>query len=284
MIQRLTIIGVGLIGGSFALALKSAGAVQNVVGSGRNIENLKKAVQLGVVDRYYTDPLSAVRGAELVMLAVPMGAMGPLMAQIRDALEPQAILTDAGSVKGSFVRDAREALTDLRRVVPGHPIAGTEHSGVEAAFANLYHGRRVILTPTDETDPDAVERVRKLWEATGAVVELLDVARHDRVLAATSHLPHLLAFGLVDALAKRESREDIFRFAAGGFRDFTRIASSNPEMWRDICLANKEALLEVMADYQQNIEVLMGLVRDGKGEGLAAVFERAKKARDQFVG
>ena len=285
MIQQLTVIGVGLIGGSLARALRRAGFVGEVVGCGRSLGNLQRARELGVIDRYHQDPAQAVAGADLVFIAVPLGAMAATFAAIRDHLAPGAILTDGGSVKGSVVADARQVFGQLPpRFVPGHPIAGTEQSGVEASFAELYRNRRVILTPLPETDPVATAQVQAMWEACGAEVTQMAVDHHDEVLAATSHLPHLLAYGLVDSLARLRENDEIFRYAAGGFRDFTRIASSHPIMWRDICLANREALGHMLARFQRELAELAADVEGGDGEALLAVFERAKAARDRYVG
>ena len=285
MIQQLTVIGVGLIGGSLARALRRAGFVGEVVGCGRSLGNLQRARELGVVDRYHQDPAQAVAGADLVFIAVPLGAMATTFAAIRDHLAPDAILTDGGSVKGSVVADARQVFGRLPpRFVPGHPIAGTEQSGVEASFAELYRNRRVILTPLPETDPVATAQVQAMWEACGAEVTQMAVDHHDEVLAATSHLPHLLAYGLVDSLARLRENDEIFRYAAGGFRDFTRIASSHPIMWRDICLANRQALGQMLARFQRELAELAADVEGGDGEALLAVFERAKAARDRYVG
>jgi prephenate dehydrogenase len=220
----------------------------------------------------------------VILLAVPMGAMASVLTAIAPTLGPDTIVTDAGSVKGSFVTDAHRILGSLARVVPGHPIAGTERSGVDAAFAELYRGRRVILTPAEETEPEATDTVERLWSLTGANVERLSVEAHDRLLAATSHLPHMLAFGLVDALARGDDPGAVFRYAAGGFRDFTRIASSDPVMWRDICLANRDALLEALEAYRDDLEQLTAEVRDGDGDGLLSRFRRAKTPRDRFCG
>ena len=285
MIQQLTVIGVGLIGGSLARALRRSGFVGEVVGCGRSLGNLQRARELGVIDRYHQDPAQAVAGADLVFIAVPLGAMAATFASIRDHLAPGAILTDGGSVKGSVVADARQVFGRLPpRFVPGHPIAGTEQSGVEASFAELYRNRRVILTPLPETDPVATAQVQAMWEACGAEVTQMAVDHHDEVLAATSHLPHLLAYGLVDSLARLRENDEIFRYAAGGFRDFTRIASSHPIMWRDICLANREALGQMLARFQRELAELAADVEGGDGEALLAVFERAKAARDRYVG
>jgi prephenate dehydrogenase len=285
MIHRLAIIGVGLIGGSLARALRRAGAVDEVVGCGRSLGNLQRAVELGVIDRYSQDPAEAVAGADLVFLAVPLGAMAATFAAIRDHLAPAAILTDGGSVKGSVVEDARQVFGQPPpRFVPGHPIAGTEQSGVDASFAELYRNRRVILTPLPGTDPAATAQVQAMWEACGAEVTQMAVDHHDEVLAATSHLPHLLAYSLVDSLARLRENDEIFRYAAGGFRDFTRIASSHPIMWRDICLANRQALGQMLDRFQAELAELAAAVGRGDGEVLLEVFERAKAARDRYVG
>ena len=284
MIRRLAVIGVGLIGGSLARALREAGEVEEVVGCGRGRENLEKALELGVIDRYSHDVGEAVAGADMVFVGVPLGAMKGVFAAMRGHLAEDAVVTDGGSAKGSVVRDAAEAFGGLpANFVPGHPIAGTEKNGVEASFATLYHNRRVILTPLPETDPEAVARVRAMWEACGAEVTEMSVEHHDEVLAATSHLPHMLAFGLVDALARMKENDEIFRYAAGGFRDFTRIASSNPVMWRDICIANAEALSRMLSAFADEMKDLADTIARGDGDHLLEIFERAKAARDRYI-
>ena len=284
MIRRLAVIGVGLIGGSLARALRAAGCVGEVVGCGRSAANLERALELGVIDRWSHDPAQAVAGADLVFVAVPLGTMGQVFGAIRDALAPDAVVTDGGSVKGSVVLDARAAFGFVPPgLVPGHPIAGTERSGVDASFAELYQGRRVILTPLPETDPSAVERVTAIWQACGANVTLMEVAHHDEVLAATSHLPHMLAFGLVDCLARMRENDEIFRYAAGGFRDFTRIASSDPVMWRDICIANREPLGAMLERFGDEMKDLADTIRSGDASHLLEIFARAKAARDRYV-
>jgi len=284
VIERLAVIGVGLIGGSLARALRAAGAVGEVVGCGRSAANLEKAVELGVVDRFTHDPGQAVEGADMVFISVPLGAMRGIFADIHGHLREDAVITDGGSVKGSVVADAAAVFgVPPPAFVPGHPIAGTERSGVEASFPELYRNRRVILTPLRETDLAAVERVSRMWKVCGAEVTCMEVAHHDEVLAATSHLPHMLAFGLVDALSRMRENDEIFRYAAGGFRDFTRIASSNPVMWRDICIANREALGSVLERFGTEIAELAETIRSGDGEHLLTVFERARAARDRYV-
>ncbi len=283
-LRRLAVIGVGLIGGSLAKALRAAGAVEEVVGCGRSKANLDLAVSQGIIDRYSHDVGEAVTDADMVFVAVPLGAMRETFAAMRGRLAADAIVTDGGSAKASVVADARAVFGELpARFVPGHPIAGTERNGAAAAFAELYQDRRVILTPLAETDPDATAQVRAMWEACGAEVSEMSVAHHDEVLAATSHLPHMLAFGLVDALARMKENDKIFRYAAGGFRDFTRIASSNPVMWRDICLANKQALSAMLATFADEMNDLSQTIAKGDGEHLLAIFSRAKAARDRFV-
>lgn len=284
MIERLAIIGVGLIGGSLARALREAGAVGQVVGCGRGLANLERARELGVIDVLTQDPGEAAAGADMVFVAVPLGAMRGVFEAIRDRLDPAAVVTDGGSVKGSVVADAIGVFGGVPpRLVPGHPIAGTEHSGVEASFAELYQQRRVILTPLPETAADAVQRVTAMWETCGAEVTSMSPAHHDEILAATSHLPHMLAFGLVDALARMRENDEIFRYAASGFRDFTRIASSNPVMWRDICLANREALSAMLARFSIEMTDLAESIRRADGERLLEIFARGKAARDRYV-
>jgi prephenate dehydrogenase len=284
MIERLAIIGVGLIGGSLARALRGAGCVGEIIGCGRSAENLELAFDLGVIDGCTRDPAVAVEGADMVFIAVPLGAMRGVFERIHGSLREDAVITDGGSVKGSVVADAAAAFGRVpARLVPGHPIAGTEHSGVAASFPELYHNRRVILTPLPQTDSDAVDKVRAMWQAAGAEVTQMDVAHHDAVLAATSHLPHMLAFGLVDLLARQQDNAEIFRYAAGGFRDFTRIASSSPVMWRDICIANAEALSAMLARFGEEMTDLADTIRRGDDAHLLEIFTRAKAARDAYV-
>ncbi len=284
MIDRLAVIGVGLIGGSLAQALRRAACVREIVGCGRDRHHLEKALALGVIDRFETDIGRAVAGADMVVVAVPLGAMEGCFRAMAGHLAPEAVITDVGSAKASVVAAARAAFGTLPPgFVPGHPIAGTEKSGVEASFPQLFQDRLVIVTPLPESAPAAVERVVAMWRESGAEVETMAVEHHDEVLAATSHLPHLLAFGLVDTLRGMDESEEIFRFAAGGFRDFTRIASSDPVMWRDICLANREALSKVLARYSADLEHLSRMVEAGDGAALETLFTRAKAARDRYA-
>lgn len=283
MLGRLVVIGLGLIGGSFAKGARESGLCREVVGVDRDLASCQRAVQLGVIDRYEQDLASACEGADLIQLAVPILAMEKLLTALAVLDLGEAVLTDVGSAKGNIVRVARQAFgARLPRFVPGHPIAGSEQSGVEASNARLFRRHKVILTPLPETDPLALERVDSLWRALGADVEHMQVERHDEVLAATSHLPHLLAFGLVDSLAKRSENLDIFRYAAGGFRDFTRIAGSDPLMWHDIFVANREAVLHALDAFRTDLDDLRGAVDAGDGERLLGVFTRARMAREHF--
>ena len=283
MIKHLTIIGVGLMGSSLALALRKAGHVERVTGFGRNQHNLARGVELEVLDDYSLDLAQALSGADMVLVAVPLGAMANLFTAMADKLAEHAIVTDVGSAKASVVADARTGLGQhFSRFVPGHPIAGTEQSGVEAGFATLFEQRKVILTPLAETESDALNQVQKMWQVCGAEVEVMDVQHHDTVLAATSHLPHMLAFSLVSHLSKMNDQDKIFDYAAGGFRDFTRIAASDPVMWRDICMANPEALLELIEGYQQELTLVSDAIRRGDREALQELFTDAKHTRDQL--
>ncbi len=283
MIDKLCIIGVGLIGGSLARALRAKEFVHEVIGYGRSIENLNEAVRLGVIDGVEPTAPAAVRDADMVVIAVPIGATRDVLTQIASALAPDAVITDVGSVKGSVVQDARAALGPrFSRFVPGHPIAGTERSGVAASFPELFERRRVIVTPEPETSPEALARVQAMWEAVGADVSAMTAADHDRILAASSHLPHVLAYNLVDMIVRMDEHRSIFDCAGGGFRDFTRIAASDPTMWRDIFLANRDELLALLQQYQDDLQALMEAIERGDGRWLWETFARAKHAREQL--
>ncbi len=284
MIERLCIIGVGLIGGSLARALREAGFCQHIIGAGRSKAHLQKALELGVIDSYETDLARAVSGADMVLVAVPLGAMQSVFSIIKGRLADNAVLTDAGSAKGSVLDNAKQVFGEVPGFfVPGHPIAGTEHSGVEASLAGLYKDRRVILTPVERTDAQATGRVRAMWEAAGAEVVEMDPQHHDAVLAATSHLPHVLAFTLVDSLVRMTDQTELFEYAAGGFRDFTRIASSDPVMWRDICLANHDAIESLIGHFISELESVQRAVQAQDGDRLLECFANAKQTRDRFV-
>ena len=284
MINHLVIIGVGSIGASLGLALRREGFVQKVTGVGRGVDNLKIAQQRGAIDQYTTDAAAAVETADVVFLAVPMGTMRSAMQSIKAALPAGAIVTDGGSSKTSVIKDFKEIFGSTEQFVPGHPIAGTEKSGAVAAIHDLYKDRRILLTPDDTTQSEALHIVREMWKVTGAQVEEMTAEHHDKVLAATSHLPHMLAFGLVDSLARMDDVDEIFRYAAGGFRDFTRIASSDPTMWRDICINNRDALLESMERYLEDMRELYSAVDQADADKLMQMFARAKATRDQFCG
>ena len=284
LFNRVTIIGVGLIGGSLARAMKRAGLCATVTGCGRGEASLRKALELGVIDRYSLDAGEAVADADLVALATPLLVMAPLLRALAGRLRPGCIVTDVGSAKGVVVAAAREIMPErLSHFVPAHPVAGTERSGVEASFAELFAGQITIITPLPETSSEARDAIVALWQGVGAKTIELTAARHDEVLAATSHLPHVLAYTLVDCLAQLRDRDKVFACAAGGFRDFTRIASSDPEMWRDICLTNREALLTMLDHFEPGLQTLRQAVQQGDGERLHEIFFRAKQARDKYA-
>ena len=282
-LPKLVVVGVGLIGGSFALALKARGVVGEVVGVGRSRGNLDAALAAGIVDRAVArdGPWTRELGdADVVLLATPVGEFPALLAALPGALADGAVVTDGGSTKQDVVAAARAHLgAALSRFVPAHPIAGTERSGATAAFATLFEGRQAVLTPLPETDAGALARVRALWEACGAEVTALDPATHDRILAAVSHLPHFLAAAYVAELAVRPDRAELFGLAGSGFRDFTRIAAASPAMWRDIGLANRDALRREVAAFRGALDVLDAALRDGDGGALAAMLEAAASAR-----
>ena len=282
--DKIVIAGVGLIGGSFALALKKAGAVREVFGIGRTQAALDNALKIGVIDAIAGDWASAMKGADLVLLAMPVGAMEAAMQALLPHLEAQTVVTDGGSTKRDVVHAAERIFgARIAQFVPGHPIAGAEKSGAAAAQADLYLGRRVVLTPSSKTSKDKVALVRAAWEACGAKVDILSAEAHDRVFAAVSHLPHLLAYALVHEFAARDNAGELFGFAAGGFRDFTRIASSHPEMWRDICIANRAPLITELDAYMASLLRLRTLLASADAAGLEAVFAAARKARDAWL-
>ena len=279
-LKRLAVIGVGLVGGSLALALRRAGAVAAIAGFDRDAQALERAAALGVIDTAAASASDAAKGADLVVVAVPVRSIGPVLHDVALAMDPHAVVTDVGSTKGEVVSLAREELRDrFPRFVPGHPIAGREASGVEAAVADLFRAARVVLTPATATAPDAVELVKACWEAAGARVASMPAERHDRIFAAVSHLPHVLSFALVSEIAGRDDAEDLLGFAAGGFRDFTRIAASSPEMWRDIALQNRAALLEELDRYGARLAVFRELIARGDGPGLERLMTEARTAR-----
>jgi prephenate dehydrogenase len=282
-VRTLAVVGVGLIGGSFALALRRAGAASNIVGFDRDPSALQRAAEMGVIDIAAGSVSEAARDADLVAIAVPVRAIGPVLHDVARAIAPGAVVTDMGSTKGDVVATARQELRErFPRFVPGHPIAGRETSGVESATSELFRGARVVLTPAAETAPDAIEVVKGAWEAAGGRVAVMGSAEHDRIFAAVSHLPHLLSFALVSELAARDDAAELLGFAGGGFRDFTRIAASSPEMWRDIALQNRAALLEELDRYGAQLAVFRALIEKGDGPGLERLMTEARASRESL--
>jgi prephenate dehydrogenase len=283
--NKIVIFGVGLIGGSFALALRKAHAAGEVVGFGRSTATLQEAKQLGILDRIGEDAAREVADADIVLLATPVGQMAELMARIAPHLGVRTLVTDGGSTKCDVVAAARANLGNcIAQFVPAHPIAGAEKSGAAAAQADLYVGRKVVLTPLPENSAESVARVRAAWELCGAVVSELTPEQHDGVFAAVSHLPHLLSFALVHDLAQRDNRDLLLSFAASGFRDFTRIAASSPEMWRDICLANREALLQELQTYIAELNQMSAALAAGDAVALEETFRTARELRANWTG
>lgn len=282
--ERVAVLGVGLIGGSFALALRKAGACATVVGVGRNPGNMRVAQERGIVDSVETDAAVAVRDADLVLVAAPVAQFPDLFARVVPSLARSALVMDAGSTKQDVVAAARAALgVRIAQFVPAHPIAGAEHSGAAAAKADLFAGKRVVLAPLAENPAGLVERAAAAWEACGARISRMSAAEHDAVFAAVSHLPHVLAYALVHEFAGRENSGQLFGYAAGGFRDFTRIASSHPEMWRDICVANRDALVTELDRYVEKLRALRAPLAAGDGVALEAVFDQARNARNRWL-
>jgi prephenate dehydrogenase len=284
MFNRVVIIGAGLIGGSFALALKQAGAARHVVGLGRSPEAMARALELGIIDEIATNPADAMRGAELVLIAAPVAQTAAILASLLPHLEAHTIVTDAGSTKSDVVAAARAVFKErIKQFVPGHPIAGSEANGPDAATANLYRGKKTVLTPLPENLDADVEKVAAAWRACGAIIHRLTAEEHDQVFAAVSHLPHLLAFALVDDIAAKPHADQLFRYAASGFRDFTRIAGSSPEMWRDISLANRDALIKELDAYLAQLTNVRAMLAAGDGAALESVYANAQRARCAWI-
>ncbi len=286
--KKVAVIGVGLIGCSLAMVLKEKGLADTVTGIGRTLENLETAKRLGAVDTITRDLAEGVRGADLVVVAVPVLKVSEILEKAAPHLEPGSIVTDVGSVKEAIIREVEPNLPDGVRFVPGHPIAGTEHSGASAAFSGLFKDRICILTPTEKTDAQALETVSALWEEAGSRVISMDPRTHDRILSAVSHLPHMIAYTLVNTVADARAGDDgsvgeMLGFSAGGFKDFTRIASSSPEMWTDICAANSGPIVEMIDGFQRKLEALKKLIEANDLDGLKQEFERAKRLRDSLV-
>lgn len=283
-LNKIVIFGVGLIGGSFARALKHTGAVGTVVGMGRSPQSMARALELGIIDEIGGDMAEAINGADLVLIAAPVAQTGAILASIAPHLQPGTIVTDAGSTKSDVVAAARAALGDrIAQFVPGHPIAGRETNGPDAAIVDLYRGKKVVLTPLAENAGADVDKVARAWRACGAILHTLSPEEHDKVFAAVSHLPHLLAFALVDDIANKPHAPLLFQYAASGFRDFTRIAGSSPEMWRDISLANQPALLHELDAYLAQLNSLRARLAAQDGQAIEAVYANAQHARQQWI-
>jgi prephenate dehydrogenase len=282
--KKITIFGVGLIGGSFALALKKAGAVQCVVGVGRTLASLERAKELGIIDIVSTSVADALRDTDLVLVAAPVAQTESILKAIEPHLQAGTVVTDAGSTKSDVVAAARKSLGNkIAQFVPGHPIAGRELNGPDAAIDDLYVGKKVVLTALQENSAADVERVATAWQQCGAIIHRLTAENHDRVFAAVSHLPHLLAYALVDDIAKKPHADLLFQYAASGFRDFTRIAGSSPEMWRDITLANQSALLNELDAYMAQLTQLRSLLAAGDGKSIEAIYANAQQARHDWI-
>jgi cyclohexadieny/prephenate dehydrogenase len=283
--KRIALIGFGLIGGSIARAARQQGLAGEIVTTARSAKTRARVLELGLVDRVMETNAEAAEDADLVILCIPVGACGAVAQEIASHLKPGAIVSDVGSVKGAVVRDMAPHLPDGVHFVPAHPVAGTEHSGPDSGFAELFINRWCILTPPEGTDPNAVEKLRAFWAAIGARVEIMTPDHHDLVLAITSHLPHLIAYtivGTADELAQVTSSE-VIKFSAGGFRDFTRIAASDPIMWRDVFLANKDAVLEMLGTFNEDLSRLTRAIRRGDGEALFEHFTRTRAIRRGIV-
>jgi prephenate dehydrogenase len=284
MFGRVVIVGVGLIGGSFALGLKAARASGTIVGLERSAQALARARELGIIDVACTDPAEALQDADLVLLAAPVAQTGAILESLLPHLAPHTIVTDAGSTKSDVVVAARAVLKErIHQFVPGHPIAGRESNGPDAAIPDLFRGKKAVLTPLPDNPPDMVERVAAAWRACGAIIHMLTPQEHDRVFAAVSHLPHLLAYALVDDIANKPHADLLFQYAASGFRDFTRIAGSSPEMWRDISLANRESLLGELDAYLAQLTHLRARLAAADGAALEAVYGNAQRARHAWI-
>lgn len=285
LFKRLALIGMGLIGSSLARAVARRGLARSIAGCARSQATRDKALELGLAEAMFEDPAAAVEGADLVMLCTPLGAYAAVAQAIGPQLTPGTIVSDVGSVKQAAIRDVGPQLPDGVDFVPGHPVAGTEHSGPEAGFAELFEDRWCILTPPPGTDAGAVERVSALWRACGSTIAIMEPAHHDKVLAITSHLPHLIAYTIVGTATNLEESEraEVVKFSASGFRDFTRIAASDPIMWRDIFLNNRDAVLEMLQRFNEDITALQRAIRWGEGEVLEALFRRTREIRSGVI-
>jgi len=280
-IQRLALIGIGLIGSSIAHAVRAHGLADHIAISTRSASTLAQAEKLNLGDSYHPDAIDAVKDADMIIISVPLGAYESVILHIREALKPGAIVTDVASCKESVIADMGPHIPASVHFVPGHPIAGTEHSGPDAGFATLFEGRWCILTPPLGTDEAAITRVSDLWKAMGSMLEIMEPAHHDQVLAITSHLPHLIAYSIVDTANNLEDdlKQEVIKFSASGFRDFTRIAASDPVMWRDVFLKNRDAVLEILSQFTEDLTALQRAIRRGEGDTLQEVFTRTRAIR-----
>jgi len=283
--DRVALLGLGLIAGSMALAMREKGLAGRIVGHARSAETRQTAMEIGLVDEVFDTAAEAVKGADLVVFCVPVGVMGQLAAEVAPHLEKGATVTDVGSVKGAVIKAIAPHIPEGVHFIPGHPLAGTEHSGPRAGFASLFHNRWCLLTPLEGTDPKALDRLRRLWTEMGANVDEMDAAHHDLVLAVTSHAPHLIAYtmvGVADDL-KRVTEREVINYSAAGFRDFTRIAASDPTMWRDVFLNNKEATLEILGRFTEELFDLQRAIRRGDGQQLFDYFTRTRAIRRGII-
>ena len=283
--NRIALVGIGLIGSSLAHAIKARGLANEVAISTRSAATLMRAEELGLGTSYYSNAQDAVRDADLVIVSVPVGASGAVAAEIAPALKPGAILSDVGSTKGSVIAQMAPHVPAGVHFIPGHPVAGTEHSGPDAGFATLFEGRWTILTPLPDSDPSAVAKLRAFWEAIGSMVEEMDAEHHDKVLAIVSHLPHIIAYNIVGTAEDLETvtESEVIKYSASGFRDFTRLAASDPVMWRDVCLHNKDAILEMLARFSEDLAYLQRAIRWGEGDKLFDLFTRTRAIRRSIV-
>ena len=282
---RIALIGIGLIGSSLSHAIRRGGLADEIAVSTRSQETLDRAQELGLGDSYSTNTAEAVDGADLVILSVPLGVMGVVAETISNQLKPGAIVTDAGSSKTSVIADISPFIPDGVHFVPGHPIAGTEHSGPDAGFAELFDHRWCVLTPLPHTDKAAVEKLSEFWKACGSNIETMDPEHHDKVLAITSHLPQLIAYCIVDTATDLEThlQSEVIKFSASGFQDFTRLAASDPVMWRDVCLKNRDAVLDVLSQFTEDLTALRRSIRRGEGEALQKIFTRTRAIRREVI-
>lgn len=285
LFEKVALVGIGLVGSSLARIIRREGLADHVAISTRSAATLQRAEEIGLGGSYHADAAECAQNADLVVMSVPVGASGPVARRIAPALKPGAILTDAGSTKGSVVRDVAPHVPDGVHFIPGHPIAGTEQSGPDAGFASLFEGRWCILTPAADSDPEAVGKLTRFWEACGSTVDTMDADQHDMVLAIVSHLPHIIAYNIVGTADDLESvtKSEVIKYSASGFRDFTRLAASDPTMWRDICLSNRDAILEMLARFSEDLSALQRAIRWGDAGKLFDMFTHTRAIRRSII-